>query len=79
MKTHSCAGQGSEVNFTTLRLLHYPPLPTEEEVKLGQVRCGEHVDYGSITLLFQDTSGGLEVGNEMKRERELEGGFSFLF
>jgi isopenicillin N synthase-like dioxygenase len=27
----------------------------------GQVRAGEHSDYGSITLLFQDTVGGLEV------------------
>jgi len=25
------------------------------------VRCGEHSDYGSITLLFQDDAGGLEV------------------
>lgn len=31
------------------------------EVKPGQVRCGEHSDYGSITLLFQDDVGGLEV------------------
>lgn len=26
-----------------------------------QVRAGEHSDYGSITLLFQDNTGGLEV------------------
>lgn len=25
------------------------------------MRCGEHSDYGSITLLFQDAVGGLEV------------------
>ncbi|MBD2441410.1 isopenicillin N synthase family oxygenase [Nostoc sp. FACHB-110] len=43
----------------TLRLLHYPPLQTPP--KLGQVRAGEHSDYGSITLLFQDDMGGLEV------------------
>ncbi|MBD2450353.1 isopenicillin N synthase family oxygenase [Nostoc sp. FACHB-152] len=43
----------------TLRLLHYPPLQTPP--KLGQVRAGEHSDYGSITLLFQDDVGGLEV------------------
>ena len=30
-------------------------------LKAGQVRCGEHSDYGSITLLFQDGAGGLEV------------------
>ena len=27
----------------------------------NQVRAGEHSDYGSITLLFQDEIGGLEV------------------
>jgi isopenicillin N synthase-like dioxygenase len=43
----------------TLRLLHYPPL--QEPPKPGQVRTGEHSDYGSITLLFQDDVGGLEV------------------
>ncbi|BAY19439.1 2OG-Fe(II) oxygenase [Anabaenopsis circularis NIES-21] len=43
----------------TLRLLHYPPLQTPP--KPGQVRAGEHSDYGSITLLFQDNVGGLEV------------------
>ncbi|KAL1630342.1 hypothetical protein SLS56_005016 [Neofusicoccum ribis] len=48
----------------TLRLLHYP------EVEKGvfqrsdgkeQVRAGEHSDYGSLTLLFQDDRGGLQV------------------
>ncbi|MEO1428939.1 MAG: 2-oxoglutarate and iron-dependent oxygenase domain-containing protein [Cyanobacteria bacterium J06633_8] len=43
----------------TLRLLHYPPL--QELPKIGQIRAGEHSDYGSITLLFQDDVGGLEV------------------
>ncbi|NMG08013.1 isopenicillin N synthase family oxygenase [Brasilonema sp. UFV-L1] len=43
----------------TLRLLHYPSL--SQLPKLGQVRAGEHSDYGSITLLFQDEVGGLEV------------------
>ena len=30
------------------------------ELKPGQIRCGEHSDYGSITLLYSD-SPGLEV------------------
>ena len=43
----------------TLRLLHYPTF--EEKPQLGQMRAGEHSDYGSITLLFQDSLGGLEI------------------
>ncbi|XP_067675218.1 uncharacterized protein [Haliotis asinina] len=46
---------------TTLRSLYYPPL--SECAKPGQVRCGEHSDYGTVTLLFQDGIGGLEVMN----------------
>ena len=30
-------------------------------LQTGQIRCGEHTDYGSITLLFQDNMPGLEV------------------
>ncbi|MEM9768070.1 MAG: 2-oxoglutarate and iron-dependent oxygenase domain-containing protein [Cyanobacteria bacterium P01_D01_bin.71] len=43
----------------TLRLLHYPPLT--EPIKPGQIRAGAHSDYGTLTLLFQDDVGGLEV------------------
>ncbi|MEM9006795.1 MAG: 2-oxoglutarate and iron-dependent oxygenase domain-containing protein [Cyanobacteria bacterium P01_F01_bin.86] len=43
----------------TLRLLHYPPLATPP--KPGQIRAGAHSDYGTLTLLFQDDVGGLEV------------------
>lgn len=52
---------GTLGNATALRLLHYPPLPDKCSIKPRQVRCGEHSDYGSITLLFQDEIGGLEV------------------
>ncbi|WP_216595684.1 isopenicillin N synthase family oxygenase [Myxosarcina sp. GI1] len=45
----------------TLRLLHYPPI--EQTPSSGQLRAGEHSDYGSFTLLFQDAVGGLEVRN----------------
>ena len=48
-------------SYTTARVLYYPPLPSPAAIKPGQLRCGEHVDYGSITLLFQDPSGGLQV------------------
>jgi isopenicillin N synthase-like dioxygenase len=52
----------TDVGDNTLRLLHYPPAAKEvfKKNKL-QVRAGEHTDYGSITLLFQDDRGGLQV------------------
>ncbi|XP_056273636.1 uncharacterized protein si:dkey-10o6.2 isoform X2 [Pseudoliparis swirei] len=49
---------GAEGNNSTLRSLYYPPV-NRETVKEDQVRCGEHSDYGSITLLFS-TSEGLQ-------------------
>lgn len=51
----------STKNCTTLRLLHYPSISEDLIIKPGQIRCGEHTDYGSITLLFQDDMPGLEV------------------
>lgn len=50
------------VGDNTLRLLHYPPVKREVFAKnKDQVRAGAHSDYGSITLLFQDMRGGLQV------------------
>ncbi|KAF2758835.1 Clavaminate synthase-like protein [Pseudovirgaria hyperparasitica] len=48
----------------TLRLLHYPAVAKDVFKRSDgrmQVRAGEHSDYGSITLLFQDARGGLQV------------------
>ncbi|KAE9962293.1 hypothetical protein BLS_000565 [Venturia inaequalis] len=46
----------------TLRLLHYPSVSKDVFRKNEmQVRAGSHTDYGSITLLFQDSRGGLQV------------------
>ena len=44
-----------------LRLLHYPSVPKAVLQKEGAVRAGSHTDYGTVTLLFQDMSGGLQV------------------
>lgn len=43
---------------STLRLLHYPPAP---HLKLNEIRLGAHQDYSGVTLLWQDTTGGLEI------------------
>ncbi|KAK0206702.1 Clavaminate synthase-like protein [Desarmillaria ectypa] len=44
-----------------LRLLSYPPIQRKLLEGDGQARAGAHSDYGSLTLLFQDQVGGLEV------------------
>jgi isopenicillin N synthase-like dioxygenase len=44
-----------------LRLLHYPPTSRASLESGETVRIGAHADFGSITLLFQDDVGGLEV------------------
>jgi isopenicillin N synthase-like dioxygenase len=44
--------------MATLRLLHYPPRLARTGELAG---AGEHTDYGSLTILLNDTAGGLEV------------------
>ncbi|XP_078271073.1 uncharacterized protein LOC144602193 isoform X4 [Rhinoraja longicauda] len=51
---------GSVLNPSTLRAAYYPPV-AKPSLKENQTRCGEHSDYGTFTLLFQDKNGGLEV------------------
>ncbi|KAJ5115189.1 Gibberellin 20-oxidase [Penicillium alfredii] len=58
-----------EDSLSTLRLLHYPAVSSaasgsgtagSDEVKLS---CTQHTDSGILTLLHQDSTGGLEVRN----------------
>ncbi|RPD66990.1 Clavaminate synthase-like protein [Lentinus tigrinus ALCF2SS1-7] len=49
--------------FHNLRLLSYPPIKTQLLHGDGTARAGAHSDYGTLTLLFQDSVGGLEVQN----------------
>ncbi len=48
-------------NANQLRLLHYLPVPAEDLENDRVSRCAAHTDWSSITLLFQDDCGGLEV------------------
>lgn len=47
-----------------LRLLHYPPFAAEL-LESGRADCiGAHSDFGTVTLLFQDEVGGLEIEDQ---------------
>ena len=52
---------GQRGNTSTLRSLYYPPIPPNSDIKPGQVRLGAHDDYGTITFLYQDDVGGLDL------------------
>ncbi|KAF2000926.1 putative gibberellin 20-oxidase [Amniculicola lignicola CBS 123094] len=53
--------------LSTLRLLHYPPVPQDPKTVLDEgpvkLSCTPHTDSGILTLLYQDSTGGLEVLN----------------
>lgn len=50
-----------ESEVDELRIQHYPPLAVDK-LKEGKIkRCHPHTDFGFITLLFQDATGGLEI------------------
>ena len=46
--------------FSAFRINQYPAIE-EGQLKGDQVLCGEHADFGTITLLIQDHVPGLEV------------------
>jgi len=44
---------------SSLRVIHYPRIDAAPAP--GQLRCGEHSDICTMTILWQDVHGGLEV------------------
>lgn len=52
----------------TLRYLHYPVI--DGEIAADQLGAGAHTDYGTLTLLFQDDVGGLQVLDTQDKWRD---------
>lgn len=46
------------------RLLHYPSTPASVLKDGSTTRIAEHTDFGTITMLFQDSTGGLQVEDQ---------------
>ena len=51
--------RGHDRPMSRASMVYYPPQPTEAED--GQFGVGPHTDFGVLTVLCQDNSGGLEV------------------
>ncbi|KAF4587932.1 flavonol synthase/flavanone 3-hydroxylase [Ophiocordyceps camponoti-floridani] len=55
------------IHNNQLRLLHYPPVK-DALLRSGKIESiGAHSDFGTLTLLFQDSVGGLEVEDAENR------------
>jgi isopenicillin N synthase-like dioxygenase len=48
-------------HYNQLRLLHYPPVPARAIKEGAMARMPAHTDWSSMTMLFQDDCGGLEI------------------
>lgn len=58
--------RNTERSFWVMRMIGYPPLPTpfhaSASADIEEFSCGEHTDYGCVTLLLADsTPGALQV------------------
>ena len=58
---HALIGQPGSP--TCVRTSYYPPIGTDWEIEPDQTRIGEHTDFTTVSLIFQDSVGGLEARN----------------
>lgn len=61
VKRHTHLHDRNVPTQTVMRSSMYSPLENINKPPEGAIRCGEHCDWHTITLLFQDMIGGLEV------------------
>jgi len=71
------------IPFWVLRVIHYPPFPSNEIKNIEKIgmSCGEHTDYGCLTIINQDlhVTGALQVlrkdSNEWVNANPIPGAF----
>lgn len=51
----------AEIEF---RILHYPAIDASRLADGKSTRIAEHTDFGTITMLIQDSVGGLQVEDQ---------------
>jgi len=64
LKIHKNLNDDKVVSKSTIRTLYYPALPDGVEIPSNGIRCREHTDYGTITMIYQDAVGGLEMKHD---------------
>lgn len=67
--------QSHVASLFTMSLLHYPALPTKALLSGTHTRIPAHSDFGTLTLLFQDYVGGLEIAEPGSANTETSAGF----
>lgn len=65
LQFHKHIGEVSK-NSTLLRTMHYPSF-SESDYQENVTRCAPHTDFGTISFMFQDDVGGLEVDPNLGR------------
>lgn len=55
--------QYHSLKYDQMRLAHYPAVPAEKIERGEAVRLSTHTDFDTLTMVFQDEVGGLEVKN----------------
>ncbi|CAL8137892.1 unnamed protein product [Orchesella dallaii] len=64
LKIHQNVEDDKMFSKSTIRCLYYPPLPEDKPIPPNGIRCREHTDYGTLTMIFQDAVGGLEMKHD---------------
>jgi isopenicillin N synthase-like dioxygenase len=64
LKIHQNVEDDKMFSKSTIRCLYYPALPDDQPIPANGIRCREHTDFGTLTMIFQDSVGGLEMKHD---------------